>query len=101
MTMATAKSPVFKLNNGIEMAPLGLRVFNSLPETPVAVVTSAIANGYRLIDTAALQERAAGRKGVRAVGIRREEVFVTTKLWMSDFGYDQALHAFDRSIVQD
>jgi diketogulonate reductase-like aldo/keto reductase len=50
--MATAKIPVFKLNNGIEMPALGLGVFNSPPETTVAAVSSAIANGYRLIDTA-------------------------------------------------
>ncbi len=100
--MATAKSPVFKLNNGIEMLVLGLGVFNSPPEMTVAAVSSAIANGYRLIDTAAAykNEQQVG-EGIRAVGIRREEVFVTTKLWMSDFGYDEALRAFDRSIVQD
>lgn len=99
MTMATAKSPVFKLNNGIEMPVLGLGVFNSAPETTVAAVGSAIANGYRLIDTAAAykNERQVG-EGIHASGIPREEVFVTTKLWMSDFGYDQTLHAFDRSL---
>jgi len=97
--MATAKSPVFKLNNGIEMPVLGLGVFNSPPDTTVAAVSSAVANGYRLIDTAAAykNEQQVG-EGIRASGIARDEIFVTTKLWMSDFGYDQTLHAFDRSL---
>jgi diketogulonate reductase-like aldo/keto reductase len=97
--MATAKSPVFKLNNGIGMPVLGLGVFNSPPDTTVAAVSSAVANGYRLIDTAAAykNEQQVG-EGIRASTCAREEIFVTTKLWMSDFGYDQTLHAFDRSL---
>jgi diketogulonate reductase-like aldo/keto reductase len=97
--MATAKSPVFKLNNGIEMPALGLGVFNSAPETTIAAVRSAVANGYRLIDTAAAykNEQQVG-EGLRASGISREQIFVTTKLWMSDYGYDQTFHAFDRSL---
>lgn len=97
--MATATSPVFKLNNGIGMPALGLGVFNSAPEATVAAVSSAIASGYRLIDTAAAykNEQQVG-EGLRASGIPREEVFVATKLWMSDFGYDRTLHAFDRSL---
>jgi len=51
--MAIAKSPVFKLNNGIEMPALGLGVFNSAPEVTVAAVSWAISSGYRLIDTGA------------------------------------------------
>jgi diketogulonate reductase-like aldo/keto reductase len=94
--MATAMSPVYRLNNGIEM-PAG--VFRSEPEKTVAAVRSAVAAGYRLIDTAAayMNEQQVG-EGVRSSGISREEIFVTTKLWISDYGYDQTLHAFDRSL---
>jgi diketogulonate reductase-like aldo/keto reductase len=97
--MATAKSPVLTLNNSIEMPALGLGVFHSAPETTVAAVSSALANGYRLIDTAAAykNEQQVG-EGIRSSGIAREEVFVTTKLWMSDYGYDQTFRAFDRSL---
>jgi diketogulonate reductase-like aldo/keto reductase len=99
LTMATTKSPVFKLNNGIEMPVLGLGVFNSPPDTTMAAVRSAVTSGYRLIDTAAAyqNEQEVG-EGIRASGIARDKLFVTTKLWMSDFGYDQTLHAFDRSL---
>jgi diketogulonate reductase-like aldo/keto reductase len=93
------KNPVFKLNNGIEMPALGLGVFRSAPETTVAAVGSALASGYRLIDTAAAyqNEQQVG-EGIRSSGVPREEVFITTKLWMSDYGYDQTFHAFDRSL---
>jgi diketogulonate reductase-like aldo/keto reductase len=75
--MATAKSPVYKLNNGTEMPALGLGVFRSEPEKTVSAVTSAVADGYRLIDTAAayMTEQQAG-EGVRSSGISRKEIFV-------------------------
>jgi diketogulonate reductase-like aldo/keto reductase len=71
--MATAKSPVLRLNNGIEKPALGLGVFNSAPEVTVAAVSSAIAHGYRLIDTAAAyrNEPQVG-EGIRASGIPRD-----------------------------
>ena len=92
--MATSKSPVYNLNNGIEMPALGLGVFHSEPQQTVAAVRSAVADGYRLIDTAAayMNEQQVG-EGVRASGISREEIFVTTKLWITDYGYDHTLHA--------
>jgi diketogulonate reductase-like aldo/keto reductase len=92
----TAKSPVYKLNNEIEMPALGLGVFRSEPEKTVAAVRSAVIDGYRLIDTAAayMNEQQVG-EGIRSSGISREEIFVTTKLWISDYGYDQTFHAFD------
>jgi diketogulonate reductase-like aldo/keto reductase len=97
--MATAKNSLYKLNNGIEMPALGLGVFHSEPEQTVAAVRSAAAAGYRLIDTAAayMNEQQVG-EGVRSSGISRGELFVTTKLWISDYGYAQTLHAFDRSL---
>jgi diketogulonate reductase-like aldo/keto reductase len=97
--MTTAKSPVLKLNNGIDMPALGLGVFRSEPEQTVAAVESALRSGYRLIDTAAAykNEPQVG-DGIRASGVARAEIFVTTKVWMSDYGYDRTLHAFDRSL---
>lgn len=86
------------LNNGIEMPALGFGVFQTPPEQTVASVVEALKVGYRLIDTAAsyLNEREVG-EGIRVSGVDRSEVFVETKLWISDYGYDEALHAFDKS----
>lgn len=97
--MTTAKSPVYTLNNGIEMPAIGLGVFRSEPEKTVAAVRSAVANGYRLVDTAAayMNEEQVG-EGIRESGVPREEIFVTTKVWMTDYGYERTLHAFDRSL---
>lgn len=86
------------LNNGVEMPALGFGVFQTPPEETVASVAEALRVGYRLIDTAASygNEREVG-EGVRASGIDRSEVFIETKLWISDYGYDEALHSFDKS----
>src|SRR3954447_19638292 len=91
----SAASPLITLNNGVAMPALGLGVYQSPPEQTVAAVKAALANGYRLIDTAAayLNEREVG-EAVRRSGIGRSEVFVTTKLWMSDYGYERTLRAF-------
>ena len=95
----TGKSPLITLNNGVKMPALGLGVYQSSPEQTVKAVESAIAHGYRLIDTAAayLNERQVGEGIVRS-GIKRSEVFVTTKLWISDYGYESTLRAFDASL---
>ncbi|MFE8599247.1 aldo/keto reductase [Archangium violaceum] len=87
------------MNNGVKMPALGLGVYQSSPEQTVKAVESAIAHGYRLIDTAAayLNERQVGEGIVRS-GIKRSEVFVTTKLWISDYGYESTLRAFDASL---
>jgi len=97
--MKTANSPLYILNNGLEMPAFGLGVFHSEPEKTVTAVSSAISSGYRLIDTAAayMNEHEVGQ-GIRASGVSRNDIFVTTKVWMSDFGYDRTLHAFDRSV---
>jgi diketogulonate reductase-like aldo/keto reductase len=94
----TARSPLLTLNNGVRMPAFGLGVFRSSPEETAKVVEVAIANGYRLIDTAAayLNERQVGEGIVRS-GINRSEMFIATKLWMSDYGYERALRAFDSS----
>lgn len=99
MSTVVDASPAFVLNNGVEMPALGLGVFQSPPEQTTDAVATAITSGYRLIDTAAAyyNEREVGEGIVRS-DIARSELFVTTKLWISDFGYDTALHAFDRSL---
>jgi len=86
------------LNNGIALPALGLGVFQSPPAETVGAVESAIHTGYRLIDTAAAygNEREVG-EGVRRSGISRNEMFIETKVWISDYGYDATLHAFDKS----
>ncbi len=92
----TMTPPTLTLNNGVAMPVLGLGVFQSPPEETTAAVEAAIADGYRLIDTAASydNEREVGA-AIRASGIDRTEMFITTKLWISDYGYDNALVGFD------
>jgi len=90
--------PSFPLNNGVEMPALGFGVFQTPPDETVAAVQTALATGYRHIDTAAayLNEREVG-EGIRRSGLDRSEVFVETKIWISDYGYDATLHAFGKS----
>src|SRR4051794_39783160 len=95
----THTTPQHKLNNGIEMPALGLGVYQSSPEDTVGAVEAALTAGYRLIDTAAAygNEHEVG-EGIRRSGVDRDELFVTTKLWISDYGYEQALAGFDASL---
>ena len=89
-----------KLNNGVEMPLLGFGVFQ-IPDAEECErsVTEALKTGYRLIDTAAAygNEEAVGR-AIKQSGIPREELFITTKLWISDGGYEKARAAFERSM---
>ena len=96
--MSTPIVPALKLNNGVEMPALGLGVFQSPPEETVSAVATALRDGYRLIDTAAAygNEREVG-DAVRASGLDRSEVFLETKIWISDYGYDETLHGFEKS----
>lgn len=88
------------LNNGLQMPILGFGVFQipDLKECEQAVL-DAIETGYRLIDTAASyhNEEAVGN-AIRNSGIPREELFITTKLWVQDAGYENTLKAFERSL---
>ncbi len=88
------------LNNGVQMPILGFGVFQiaDLEECEHSVV-DAIQTGYRLIDTAASygNEEAVGM-AIKRSGVPREELFITTKLWVSDAGYESSRKAFDRSI---
>jgi diketogulonate reductase-like aldo/keto reductase len=94
----SAKIPSITLNNGLQLPALGLGVFQSPPAETAGAVEAAIATGYRLIDTAAayLNEREVG-EGIRRSGLRRDQVFIETKVWISDYGYDATLHAFEKS----
>jgi diketogulonate reductase-like aldo/keto reductase len=96
--MTPAMTPALTLNNGVTMPALGLGVFQSPPEETTAAVEAALREGYRLIDTAAAygNERQVG-DAVRASGLDRSEVFLETKIWISDYGYDQTLHGFEKS----
>lgn len=92
--------PVVTLNNGVEMPILGFGVFQIPdPDECERSVADALAVGYRLIDTAAAygNEEAVG-KAIKASGIPREEIFVTTKLWIQDQGEERARAAFERSM---
>ncbi|WP_326761637.1 aldo/keto reductase [Streptomyces phaeochromogenes] len=86
------------LNNGVDMPALGLGVFQTPPDVTTASVEEALRVGYRHIDTAAAyaNEREVG-EGIRRSGLARDEVFVETKIWISDYGYDATLHAFHKS----
>ncbi|MCX5357188.1 aldo/keto reductase [Streptomyces sp. NBC_00124] len=86
------------LNNGVELPAIGLGVFQTPPDVTTTAVAEALRQGYRHIDTAAayMNEREVG-EGIRASGVARDEVFLETKFWISDYGYDAALHAFDKS----
>ena len=98
---AVTTTPVLTLNNGVQMPVIGLGVFQSSPEDTVTAVESAIVQGYRLIDTAAsyFNERQVG-DGIRRSDISRDDIFIVTKVWISDYGYDATLHAFDKSAAK-
>src|SRR3954469_4112556 len=91
--------PTFALNNGVQMPVLGFGVYQIPAEQTEQAVTDALAAGYRHIDTAAayVNEGADGR-AVAARGLPREDLFVTTKLWVSDAGEDAARRAFEKSL---
>ena len=92
------KATNLTLNNGVEIPPLGFGVFQTPPDETADAVQAALETGYRHIDTAAAygNERGVG-EAIRRSGLAREEVFIETKVWISDYGYDQTLHAFDKS----
>lgn len=92
--------PSVLLNNGVAMPTLGFGVFQVPdPEECERSVLEALQTGYRLIDTAAayLNEDAVG-KAIKRSGVLREEIFVTTKLWVQDTGYDKTKKAFEKSL---
>jgi 2,5-diketo-D-gluconate reductase A len=91
--------PSIKLNNGVEMPQLGYGVFQIPDDETTAAVKSALDAGYRSIDTAAIYGNEAGvGKALAESGLGRDELFITTKLWNSEQGYDKTLRAFDTSL---
>lgn len=90
--------PGITLNNGVTMPAIGLGVYQSPPEETAAAVEAAFRIGYRHIDTAAAygNERQVG-EGIRNSGINRSDIFIETKVWVSDYGYDETLHAFEKA----
>ncbi len=86
------------LNNGVTLPALGLGVFQTPPDETRDAVTAALAAGYRHIDTAAAygNERQVG-EAIAASDVARADVFVETKIWISDYGYEQTLHGFEKS----
>lgn len=87
------------LNNGIKMPKLGYGVYQTVPNDTERAVSDALEIGYRLIDTAAAYDNEQGvGAAIRQSGIPREDLFVTTKLWVQDHGYDNTLRAFDTSM---
>lgn len=94
-----SKVPPIILNNGVEMPQLGFGVWQVPDDEAEAAVATALEAGYRSIDTAAIYGNEEGTgKAIAASGIAREELFVTTKLWNTDQGYDTTLRAFDASL---
>ncbi|MFF4715673.1 aldo/keto reductase [Streptomyces eurythermus] len=93
--------PPIILNNGVEMPQLGYGVWQVPDDEAERAVATALEAGYRSIDTAAIYGNEEGTgKAIAASGVPREEIFVTTKVWNSDHGYDTTLRAFDTSLAK-
>ncbi|WDM13236.1 aldo/keto reductase [Streptomyces lavenduligriseus] len=93
--------PPIILNNGVEMPQLGYGVWQVPDDEAERAVATALQAGYRNIDTAAIYGNEEGTgKAIAASGVPREEIFVTTKVWNSDHGYDATLRAFDTSLAK-
>jgi 2,5-diketo-D-gluconate reductase A len=90
---------MISLRDGNSIPQLGLGVFQTPPDLTAAVVKTALAVGYRHIDTASVYVNEVGvGQGLRASELAREDVFITTKLWNADQGFDATLRAFDHSV---
>jgi len=99
MTTAPALVPDVTLLDGTSIPQLGFGVFKVDDDTAETAVAHALAAGYRLIDTAKLYGNEAGvGRAVRASGLPREDVYVTTKIWNEDHGRERTLRAFDASV---
>lgn len=90
--------PTITLNNGVAMPALGFGVFQTPPAETRIAVAEALRVGYRHIDTAAAygNERGVG-EAIQATGLARSDVFIETKIWINDYGYDETLHSFTKS----
>ncbi|MCU1435494.1 MAG: hypothetical protein JWR71_2219 [Pseudarthrobacter sp.] len=96
---STSTTPAITLNNGVRMPQLGFGVFQVSDDDTSAAVSLALAAGYRSIDTAAIYGNEAGTgRAIAESGIDRAELFITSKLWVADLGYDATLAAFEASL---
>lgn len=100
MIMSNSTIPNIALNNGVEIPQVGLGVWQAAEGSEVEeAVRASLEAGYRLIDTAAIYGNEVGvGKAIKAGGVPREELFITTKLWNANHAYDDALRAFDESL---
>lgn len=91
--------PTLTLNNGVQMPQLGFGVFQVSDDDTTAAVSEALAAGYRSIDTAAIYGNEAGTgRALAQSGIARDELFITSKLWIADLGYEETLAAYQSSL---
>ncbi|MFB9308685.1 2,5-diketo-D-gluconate reductase A [Agromyces hippuratus] len=93
--------PAVTLNNGVRMPQLGFGVYQVPDDETTAAVTAALDAGYRSIDTAAIYGNESGvGRAIAASSVPRDELFITTKVWNADQGYDSTLRAFDDSLAK-
>lgn len=100
-TQNTLAVPTFTLNNGLTLPVLGYGVFQTPPEETTNAVTTALDAGYRHIDTASayMNERGVGDALAKS-DLDRDDVIIESKVWISDYGYDETLHAFEKSAAK-
>ncbi|PWJ26528.1 diketogulonate reductase-like aldo/keto reductase [Branchiibius hedensis] len=93
--------PDLELNNGVTIPAVGFGVFQTPPDQTRQAVREALGAGYRHIDTAAAygNEREVGQ-AIADSGVPRDEIFIETKVWINDFGYDATIHAFEKSAAK-
>lgn len=90
-----------KLSNGVEMPQIGYGVYQVTPEECERCVADALSVGYRMIDTAqAYNNEAEVGKAIANSGISRDELFLVSKVWISNYTYDKALSSIDESLLQ-
>ena len=99
--MIASSIPNFTLNNGVQIPVIGFGVFQTPPAETTAAVLAAFETGYRHIDTAAAygNEQGVG-EALRRSGLARQDVFIETKVWVTDYGYDETLRAFDKAAAK-
>ncbi|WP_243227435.1 aldo/keto reductase [Microbacterium sp. CIAB417] len=97
----TSTIPTITLNNGVTIPQLGFGVFQVPDDETSAAVTAALRAGYRSIDTAAIYGNEAGvGHAIAESGLARDELFITSKVWNSDHGYDATLRAYDTTLAK-
>ncbi|WP_286029127.1 aldo/keto reductase [Ligilactobacillus agilis] len=101
MQKLTSLTSGLKLSNGVTIPGLGYGTYQTPPEDAYRAVTDALAVGYRHIDTAALYGNESGvGQAIKDSGLKREEVFITSKLWNTERGYDKTMAAFEKTLAE-